>query len=214
MLAGHVADRSRTLRPFAHRARERESRDLTPATSMTSWRRYALVELQNTGRCRHVLYVLTNTLGLDRRTGGRSRQASRSCGVPTFSYFAQTTRGMWSSVASIATSSSLTDAAQFAELLLHPPAIVDAGPCRAVPAATRASGSAPCASRIPRVQLCSTASIWRSPPARRSVSSVAPAAARRRSRACCSASPISTPARSRSVARTSRPSRNRRFARR
>ena len=47
----------------------------------------------------------------------------------TFSYFAQTTRVMWEFNRIYRNlETSLTDAAQFTELLLDPPAIVDADP--------------------------------------------------------------------------------------
>jgi ATP-binding cassette, subfamily B, bacterial len=74
------------------------------------------------------LYVLTNTIGLVLALAvGRGSGFAIEAVFLTFSYFANTTRVMWDfSRIYRNLESSLTDAAQFTELLLEPPAIVDA----------------------------------------------------------------------------------------
>jgi ATP-binding cassette subfamily B protein len=76
------------------------------------------------------LYVLTNTLGLVVALAvGRGSGISIEAVFLTFSYFAQSTRVMWEFNRIYRTlEASLTDAAQFTELLLEPPRIVDADP--------------------------------------------------------------------------------------
>ena len=133
VLAGHVADSitsAETVRAFA---REREEAaiharnvDDFMAKMLRSW------NYQNTrvDVVTSPLYVLTNTLGLIVALAiGRGSGFAIEAVFLTFSYFAQTTRVMWEfSRIYRNLESSLTDAAQFTELLLHPPAIVDADP--------------------------------------------------------------------------------------
>ena len=133
VLAGHVADsitNAETVRAFA---REREEAAIHArnvydfmAKILRSW------NYQNTrvDVVTSPLYVLTNTLGLIVALAvGRGSGFAIEAVFLTFSYFAQTTRVMWEfSRIYRNLESSLTDAAQFTELLLHPPAIVDADP--------------------------------------------------------------------------------------
>src|SRR5439155_4798755 len=76
------------------------------------------------------LYVLTNTLGLMVALAvGRGSGFAIEAVFLTFSYFAQITRVMWEFNRIYRNlEGSLTDAAQFTELLLDPPALVDADP--------------------------------------------------------------------------------------
>jgi ATP-binding cassette subfamily B protein len=133
ILAGHVADsitNAETVRAFA---REREEAaiharnvDDFMAKMLRAW------NYQNTrvDVVTSPLYVLTNTLGLLVALAiGRGSGFAIEAAFLTFSYFAQTTRVMWElSRIYRNLETSLTDAAQFTELLLCPPAIVDADP--------------------------------------------------------------------------------------
>jgi ATP-binding cassette, subfamily B, bacterial len=132
-LAGHVADsiaNAETVRAFAREREEaamhaRNVHDFT-AKMLRSW------NYQNTrvDVATSPLYVLTNTAGLlvALAVGGGSGTAIEAVFL-TFSYFAQTTRVMWEFNRIYRNlETSLTDAAQFTELLLDPPAIVDAEP--------------------------------------------------------------------------------------
>ena len=132
-LAGHVADsisNAETVRAFAREPEEaaiheRNVRDF--ATKMVrSW------DYQNTrvDIVTSPLYVLTNTLGLIVALAiGRGGGVGIEAVFLTFSYFATSTRVMWEFNRIYRTlESALTDAAQFTELLLEPPSIVDADP--------------------------------------------------------------------------------------
>ena len=133
VLAGHVADsitNAETVRAFA---REREEAviharnvDDFMAKMLRSW------NYQNTrvDIVTSPLYVMTNALGLIVALAiGRGSGFAIEAVFLTFSYFAQTTRVMWEfSRIYRNLESSLTDAGQFTELLLEPPAIVDADP--------------------------------------------------------------------------------------
>src|SRR6266566_7845544 len=135
-LAGHVADsiaNAETVRAFA---REREEARIHAfnvgdfgAKTLRSW------DYQNlrVNTVTSPMYVATNTLGLvvalavNRRTAG-----SLEAVFITFSYYAAVTRVVWQ-FNSIYRSleGALTDAAQFTELLLEPPSVVDAADARA-----------------------------------------------------------------------------------
>ena len=133
VLAGHVADsitNAETVRAFAREREEaaihaRNVADFT-AKMLRSW------NYQNTrvDIVTSPLYVLTNTLGLIVALAvGRGSGFAIEAVFLTFSYFAQTTRVMWDFNRIYRNlESALTDAAQFTELLLEPPAIVDADP--------------------------------------------------------------------------------------
>jgi len=130
-LAGHVADsiaNAETVRAFA---REREEADMHArnvrdfaAKTLRSW------DYQNlrVNIVTSPMYVATNTLGLVVALAVNGRAAGSFEAVfITFSYFAAVTRVVWQ-FNSIYRSleSALTDAAQFAELLLDPPTVVNA----------------------------------------------------------------------------------------
>jgi ATP-binding cassette, subfamily B, bacterial len=74
------------------------------------------------------MFILTNTLGLVVALAAGSRTgASLEAVFITFSYYATATRVVWEfNRIYRSLEGSLTDAAQFAELLLDPPAVVDA----------------------------------------------------------------------------------------
>jgi ATP-binding cassette subfamily B protein len=130
-LAGHLADsiaNAETVRAFAREPEEaavhgKNVRDYA-GKMRDSWNYQNLrVEMLTSP-----MYVMTNTLGLI-----VALAVSRGSGVGleaaflTFSYFASSTRLMWEfSRVYRNLEASLTDAAQFTELLLEPPAIVDA----------------------------------------------------------------------------------------
>ena len=132
-LAGHVADsitNAETVRAFAREREEaaihsRNVHDFT-AKMLRSW------NYQNTrvDIATSPLYVLTNTAGLIVALAvGRGSGFAIEAVFLTFSYFAQTTRVMWEFNRIYRNlETSLTDAAQFTELLLEPPTIVDADP--------------------------------------------------------------------------------------
>ena len=130
-LAGHVADsitNAETVRAFAREPEEAaiHARNVDDFTTkmLRSW------DYTNTrvDVLTSPLYVLTNTIGLVVALAiGRNSGFAIEAVFLTFSYFAQSTRVMWELnriYRNIET--SLTDAAQFTELLLEPPAIVDA----------------------------------------------------------------------------------------
>jgi ATP-binding cassette subfamily B protein len=132
-LAGHVADsisNAETVRAFAREPDEAEihARNVGDFTTkmLRSW------DYQNTrvDIVTSPLYVLTNTLGLIVALAlGRGSGVGIQAVFLTFSYFATSTRVMWELNRIYRTlESSLTDAAQFAELLLEPPAVTDADP--------------------------------------------------------------------------------------
>jgi len=130
-LAGHVADsiaNAETVRAFAREPEEaaihaRNVHDFT-TKMLRSW------NYQNTrvDVVTSPLYVLTNTVGLIvALAAGRGSGFAIEAVFLTFSYFAQTTRVMWEFNRIYRNlETSLTDAAQLTELLLEPPAIVDA----------------------------------------------------------------------------------------
>jgi ATP-binding cassette, subfamily B, bacterial len=132
-LAGHVADsiaNAETVRAFAREPEEAaiHARNVDDfiAKMYRSW------SYQNTrvDVVTSPLYVMTNVLGLVVAilVGHGSGFAIEAVFL-TFSYFAQSTRMMWefNRIYRIL-ETALTDAAQFTELLLEPPAIVDADP--------------------------------------------------------------------------------------
>jgi ATP-binding cassette, subfamily B, bacterial len=132
-LAGHVADsitNAETVRAFAREPEEAaiHARNVGDFTSkmLRSW------DYQNTrvDVVTSPFYVATNTLGLVVALAvGHGSATSIEAVFLTFSYFAQSTRVMWEfNRIYRQLETSLTDAAQFTELLLEPPAIVDADP--------------------------------------------------------------------------------------
>ncbi|MFN7981946.1 MAG: ABC transporter ATP-binding protein [Vicinamibacterales bacterium] len=129
-MAGHLADsisNAEVVRAFARESDERDihARNVSDygAKTQRSW------DFQN-GRIDTItspMYVVTNTLGLvvalmTRRAGAANLEAV----FITFSYFANATRVMWEFNRVYRNlEGSLTDAAQFADLLLDPPMVSD-----------------------------------------------------------------------------------------
>ncbi|HLL23342.1 MAG TPA: hypothetical protein VK427_14490, partial [Kofleriaceae bacterium] len=184
-LAGHVADsiaNAETVRAFAREPEEaaihaRNVRDYM-TKMLHSWQ-YQNVRVDVVTS---PLYVVTNVLGLVVALAiGRGSGFAIEAVFLTFSYFAQSTRVMFEFNRIYRNlETALTDAAQFTELLLEPPAVVDAPlPCPSR-RATRAFASAPCASPTRHSRRSSPTSTSRSSPAKRSASSAAPAVARPR----------------------------------
>jgi ATP-binding cassette subfamily B protein len=132
-LAGHVADtiaNAETVRAFAREPEEAaiHARNVDDFTKkmLRSW------DFQNTrvDIVTSPLYITTNVIGLVVALAvGRGSGIAIEAVFLTFSYFAQSTRVMWELNRIYRNlETSLTDAAQFTELLLEPPAIVDASP--------------------------------------------------------------------------------------
>ncbi|HEV3217210.1 MAG TPA: ABC transporter ATP-binding protein [Vicinamibacterales bacterium] len=129
-LAGHVADsigNAETVRAFAREPEEARIHAQNVgdygAKTLRSWDYQNLrVDLVTSP-----MYVLTNTLGLVVALAtSRGTGASLETVFITFSYFAAITRVMWEFNHIYRTlEGALTDAAQFAELLLDPPSVVD-----------------------------------------------------------------------------------------
>jgi ATP-binding cassette subfamily B protein len=130
-LAGHVADsiaNAETVRAFAREPEEARIHAHNVgdygAKTLRSW------EYQNlrVDTLTSPMYILTNTLGLIVALAtSRGTGASLPTVFITFSYFAAITRVMWEFNRIYRNlEGSLTDAAQFAELLLDPPSVVDA----------------------------------------------------------------------------------------
>ena len=132
-LAGHVADsitNAETVRAFAREPEEaaihaRNVHDFT-AKMLRSW------DYQNTrvDVLTSPLYVLTNTIGLVVALAiGRGHGFAIEAVFLTFNYFAQSTRVMWEmGRIQRQLETALTDAAQFTELLLEAPQILDREP--------------------------------------------------------------------------------------
>ncbi len=129
-LAGHVADsiaNAETVRAFAREPEEAQIHALNVgdygAKTLRSW------DYQNlrVDTLTSPMYVLTNTLGLVialAATGGTGSDLGAV--FLTFSYYSSTTRVMWEFNRIYRNlEGALTDAAQFAELLLDPPSVVD-----------------------------------------------------------------------------------------
>ena len=146
-LAGHVADsiaNAETVRAFAREPEEARIHAQNVgdygAKTLRSW------DYQNlrVDTVTSPMYVLTNTLGLIVALAtSRGTGASLPAVFITFSYFAAITRVMWEFNRIYRNlEGALTDAAQFAELLLDPPAVVDGPVVRAVQARRFRRGTA------------------------------------------------------------------------
>ena len=131
VLAGHLADSIANAEAVRAFARERDEADVHArnvfdygAKTLRTWDYQNLYIDTIVGP----LYVATNTLGLVvalTMHGGTG--ASLEAVFVTFSYFAASTRVMWEFNRIYRNlEGALTDAAQFAELLLDPPVVVDA----------------------------------------------------------------------------------------
>ena len=133
VLAGHLADslaNAEAVRAFAREPEEARihSRNVLDlgAKTMRSWD-YQTLRVDTVTA---PLYVLTNTLGLvvALATSGTSGATLEAVFI-TFSYYTAATRVMWDFNRIYRNvESALTDAAQFTELLLDPPLVVDATP--------------------------------------------------------------------------------------
>jgi ATP-binding cassette subfamily B protein len=145
VLAGHVADsiaNAETVRAFAREPEEAaiHARNVDDFTTkmLRSW------DFNNTrvDLVTSPIYVLTNTAGLVVALAvSRTSDVAIEAVFLTFSYFAHSTRVMWDFNRIYRTlEASLTDAAQFTDLLLDPPAIADADPVE--PFAPRDAGIA------------------------------------------------------------------------
>jgi ATP-binding cassette, subfamily B, bacterial len=132
VLAGHVADSITNAEPVRAFARERDEAAIHAANvrefgkkTLRSW------DYQNfrVNTITAPMYVLTNTLGLVvalRISLGTA--SSLETVFLTFSYFATATRVMWEFNRIYRNlEGALTDAAQFADLLLDPPSVQDVG---------------------------------------------------------------------------------------
>jgi ATP-binding cassette, subfamily B, bacterial len=130
-LAGHVADSISNAEAVRAFARERDEADIHArnvgdygAKTLRSWDYQTLrVDMLTSP-----MYVLTNTLGLIiALVTSRGTGADLEAVFITFSYYSTTTRVMWAFNRIYRNlEGALTDAAQFAELLLEPPSVVDA----------------------------------------------------------------------------------------
>jgi ATP-binding cassette, subfamily B, bacterial len=131
LMAGHLADsiaNAEAVRAFASEPEEAavHTRNVFDygAKTLRSW------DYQNLriDTITAPMYVLTNTLGLVVALAtSRSTGANLEAVFVTFSYYAAVTRVMWEFNRIYRTmEAALTDAAQFAELLLDPPSVVDA----------------------------------------------------------------------------------------
>jgi ATP-binding cassette subfamily B protein len=135
VLAGHVADsiaNAEAVRAFAREPDEAgihaaNVRDFG-ARTLRSW------DYQNfhVNTITAPMYVLTNTLGLVvALTTGAGTGANLEAVFLTFSYFSTATRAMWEFNRVYRNlEGALTDAAQFTDLLLDPPQVVDAADAR------------------------------------------------------------------------------------
>ena len=132
VLAGHVADSIANAEAVRAFARERDEAAIHAANvrdfgakTLRSW------DYQNlrVDTITAPMYVLTNTLGLIVALHiSLGTAASLEAVFLTFSYFATATRVMWEFNRIYRNlEGALTDAAQFAELLLDPPSVLDVG---------------------------------------------------------------------------------------
>jgi ATP-binding cassette subfamily B protein len=131
VLAGHVADSIANAEAVRAFARERDEADIHTTNvkdfgvkTLRSW------DYQNfrVNTITAPMYVLTNTLGLVvALRAGAGTGAGLEAVFLTFSYFATATRVMWEFNRVYRNlEGALTDAAQFTDLLLDPPQVVDA----------------------------------------------------------------------------------------
>jgi ATP-binding cassette subfamily B protein len=131
VLAGHLADsiaNAETVRAFARESDEAKIHASNVADFGTKTLRSWDYQNLKVDMIASPMYVLTNTLGLivALSIGGGSG-ASLEAVFITFSYYTATTRVVWEFNRIYRNlENALTDAAQFAELLLDPPTVVDA----------------------------------------------------------------------------------------
>lgn len=129
-MAGHLADsisNAEVVRAFAREADERDIHARNVGDYATKTQRSWDFQNVRIDTITSPMYVITNTLGLvvalmTRRTGAANLEAV----FITFSYFASATRVMWEFNRVYRNlEGALTDAAQFADLLLDPPTVAD-----------------------------------------------------------------------------------------
>jgi ATP-binding cassette, subfamily B, bacterial len=132
VLAGHVADsiaNAEAVRAFAREAHEARIHADNVGDFGTKTLRSWDYQNMRVDLVTSPMFVATNTLGLIVALGVRGDAgASLEAVFITFSYYATATRVMWEFNRIYRNmEGALTDAAQFTELLLDPPAVVDAG---------------------------------------------------------------------------------------
>ena len=131
VLAGHLADsiaNAETVRAFARESEEARIHARNVADFGTKTLRSWDYQNLHVDMITSPLYVLTNTLGLvvALSIGGRTGGSLETVFI-TFSYYTLATRVVWEFNRIYRNlEGALTDAAQFAELLLDPPTVVDA----------------------------------------------------------------------------------------
>jgi ATP-binding cassette, subfamily B, bacterial len=130
VLAGHVADsiaNAEAVRAFAREAHEARIHADNVGDYGTKTLRSWDYQNMRVDLVTSPMFVATNTLGLIVALGVRGDAgASLEAVFITFSYYATATRVMWEFNRIYRNmEGALTDAAQFAELLLDPPAVVD-----------------------------------------------------------------------------------------
>ena len=133
VMAGHLADsisNAEAIRAFAREADEARIHDRNVRDYGTKMLRSWDYQDLRVDLIMSPMFVATNTLGLVVALATRER-----AGIPfeavfiTFSYYSTATRVMWEFNRIYRNmEAALTDAAQFAELLLEPPSVVDADP--------------------------------------------------------------------------------------
>ena len=192
VLAGHLADsitNAEAVRAFARESDEaRIHADNVGdygAKTLRSWDYQNLrVDLVTSP-----MFVVTNILGLVVALGvGSGTGANLEVVFITFSYYATATRVMWEFNRIYRNlEGALTDAAQFAELLLEPPSVVDAEATEAVHAGRFRRRASRCQLPVFGITAAAVRSACRSESrrAQKSASSDVRAAARRRSRGFC-----------------------------
>ena len=129
-LAGHVADsiaNAEAVRAFAREPEEAaiHARNVGDygAKTLRSWDYQTL----RVDTLTSPMYVLTNTLGLIIALATSRGTGDLEAVFITFSYYSATTRVVWAfNRIYRSLEGAMTDAAQFAELLLEPPSVVDA----------------------------------------------------------------------------------------
>jgi len=130
VLAGHLADsiaNAEAVRAFAREADEARIHTANVTDYGTKTLRSWDYQNLKVDMITAPMYVLTNTLGLVvALSAGSGTGASLELVFITFSYFAMITRIMWEfNRIYRMLEAAVTDAAQFAELLLSPPVVVD-----------------------------------------------------------------------------------------
>ncbi len=133
VVAGHVADsitNAEAVRAFAREADEARMHAVNVGDHMTKVLRSWDYQNLRVDLVTSPMFVLTNVAGLVvALTVSGGSGASLETVFITFSYFATATRVMWEFNRVYRTlEGALTDAAQFTELLLDPPAVMDAEP--------------------------------------------------------------------------------------